>query len=81
MNGLFMTDIKAAIAETMMDKNVINCCDCKSVCKAFAVLTDKLEMLMNADYTELGEYTVTVSDKEPEVKDFMDALVGKRLDG
>lgn len=78
MNGLFMTDIKATIAETLMDKNVINNCDCKSVCKAFAVLTDKLEELMIADYTELGDYTVTVSKEDPEVKSFLDEVITRK---
>lgn len=80
MNGLFMIEIKAAMADTMMEMCRTNIADSKSIGIAFASLTDKLEQLMNADFDNPNPecYHITASPDDPEVKPFIDELFGKK---
>ena len=78
MNGLFMMEIKSAMADTMMEMCRTNSADSKSIGIAFARLTDKLEQLMNADFDNTECYHITVSPDDPEVKPFIDELLGKK---
>ena len=77
MYGLTMYEVKCAMTDVMLDKRMRETANLRSVAEAFAMLADKLDMVIKADCTETG-YVINACADDPEVKPFIDELLGKK---